>query len=148
MGYSCNRSMPFKNHSTFYHFTLSGVKAIPISPNPEQLIQFTNVINSFETSVRLINLDRPCFICPGGHYGQKIAYYLQPFRKYIRGFLDNDPSKQGLRMYGTTVYVYSPYVLQEHKDKNISIILYGGVYTHELKSQLNQIHSKITYIEI
>ena len=148
VGYSCNRTMLFKNHSTFYHFTPSGIKAIPISPNLEQLIQFTNVINSFETSVRSINLDRPCFICPGGHYGQKIAYYLQPFRKYIRGFLDNDPSKQGLRMYGTDVKVHSPEILREFQKNKVSVILYAGPYTEELKKHLNLMHSDIEYITI
>jgi hypothetical protein len=98
--------------------------------------------------MRSITIDRPCFICPGGHYGQKIAYYLRPFRQYIRGFLDNDPSKQGLRVYGTDAKVHSPEILREFQKTKVSVILYAGPYTEELKNQLNQIHPDIKYVSL
>jgi len=146
VGYSCKRSTPFKKHSTFYEFVPSGAQAGPISPQPEQALKLKNILASFETSVRAITIDKPCFICPGGHYGQKIAYYLQPFRHHILGFLDNDPSKQGLRVYGTDVKVYSPEILRDFQTSGVYVILYAGPYTEELKAQLNLIHSDIQYI--
>jgi hypothetical protein len=146
VGYSCKKSVPFKKHSTFYHFIPSTVQPVPISPNPEYAIQLKGILSEFERCVRNITINKPFFICPGGHYGQKIAYYLKPFRQYLRGFLDNDSSKQGLRVYGTDAKVYSPEILREFQHSKVSVILYAGPYTEELKRQLNLLHSDIEYI--
>ena len=148
VGYSCKTSAQFKKHSTFYQFVPSEVHPIPISPNPEQAIKLKNILTTFESHMKAITIDKPCFICPGGHYGQKIAYYLTPFRHYILGFLDNDPSKQGLRVYGTNKTVQSPNVLREFQATGVYVILYAGPYTEELKKQLNELHPNIEYITI
>jgi hypothetical protein len=95
-----------------------------------------------------IDIRTPCFICPGAHYGQKIYYYLRRFSNHIQGFIDNDPLKQGRRVYGTPSYVYSPDVLAKYKGTTISLILYAGPYTEELKRQLDMIHPSIKYIAI
>jgi hypothetical protein len=148
-GYSSFVYSNFKGHSLFYRFDYDKYTTpLVLSSSIERSIDIKLTLLRFEENMKTIVINTPIFICPSGGYGQKVYYYLEKYKEYILGFIDNDPLKQGKRLYGTTVYVYSPYVLQEHKDKNISIILYGGVYTHELKSQLNQIHSKITYIEI
>jgi hypothetical protein len=148
VGYTCKTSTPFKKHSTFYQFVPSDVKPIPISPNPERAIQLKEILSEFEGRLRDITIDKPCFICPGGHYGQKIAYYLNSFSHYILGFLDNDPSKQGLRVYGTNKTVQSPKVLREYQAVGVHVILYAGPYTEELKKQLNELHPSIEYITI
>ena len=146
VGYSCKKFAQFKKHSTFYEFVPSGVVPIPISPSSNQVIQITEILAAFERSMKQVTIDKPCFICPGGHYGQKIAYYLRPFRHHLRGFLDNDPSKQGLRIYGTDIMVYSPEILREFQHSKVCVILYAGPYTEELKIQLNLLHSGIEYI--
>jgi len=148
VGYSCKRSEAFKKHSSFYEFIPSGTHAVPISPRQELAINLKEILTSFETSVRAVTIDTPFFICPGGHYGQKIAYYLRPFHQYIRGFLDNDTSKQGLRVYGTNVKVYSPDVLREFQETRVCVVLYAGPYTEELKAQLGLLHSDIQYITL
>ena len=79
---------------------------------------------------------------------KKLYYYLQKYSKHIIGFIDNDISKQNKRVYGTTGNVYSPDVLLNYRDTVISIILYAGPYTTELKNQLNLLHASIHYIII
>jgi FlaA1/EpsC-like NDP-sugar epimerase len=98
--------------------------------------------------MKSIIVDTPCFICPAGHYGQKLYYYLQASKKNIKGFIDNDPLKQGKRVYGTPVYVYSPDILKTYRETTIYMILYAGPYVDELKLQLNRIHPKIIYVSV
>jgi hypothetical protein len=139
----------FKNHSLFYHFVYDPMAwPIPLCSTIERSLQIKTYLSEFEHAVSACLIDRPCFICPAGHYGQKIYYYLQAYRQHIMGFIDNDASKQGLRVYGTSVNVYSPHVLQEHQENPVCIILYAGPYSGELKQQLNQLHSDIRYIEL
>jgi hypothetical protein len=148
-GYSCARSYVFKTHSFFYHFVYDPT-TIPLNlPNS---IKRSNGIKyylyEFELSVKNIIIDTPCFICPAGHYGQKIFYYLRQYHKNIIGFIDNDICKQGKRVYGTTGYVYSPNILTTYKDNPISVILYAGPYINEIKKQLNLLHTNILYIKL
>ena len=148
VGYSCKTSAQFNKHSTFYQFVPSVLEPIAISPNPDQAIKLKKILTSFESRMKAITIDKPYFICPGGHYGQKIAYYLKPFRHYIMGFLDNDPSKQDMRVYGTDIRVHSPKILREFQATGVYVILCAGPYTEELKKQLNDLHSNIEYITI
>ncbi len=55
----------------------------------------------------------------------------------LLGFLDNDPFKQGHRVYGTPYSVYAVNVLKDFP--NTSVYLYAGSYTHELIAQLRTI---------
>ena len=48
----------------------------------------------------------------------------------ISGILDNDKNKQGRRLYGTNLRVYSPSVLQS-LDSPI-VIVKAGTYTNEI----------------
>lgn len=94
----------------------------------------------------------------------KIAQALGPvylfgahvFAQYLIGFglktenieciLDNDPNKQGKRLYGTHLQVVSPKVL--HGVKNANVILKAGVYNDEIKREiLTSINSSIKFWE-
>jgi len=148
-GYSCASSKVFRNHSLFYHF-IYNKSSIPLAV-PRNIMRAENIktyTSEFELSIKNININMPCFICPAGHYGQKIYYYLQQYSNYIIGFIDNDISKQGLRVYGTPKNVYSPNILTTYKDNMICVILYAGPYTKELQTQLNLLHNNIYYISI
>jgi hypothetical protein len=62
----------------------------------------------------------------------------------VVSILDNDPSKQNKRLYGTKLFINSPEVL-----KNIPspvVILRAGVYNEEIKLQLLNINSSIIFI--
>ena len=52
----------------------------------------------------------------------------------IVSLLDNDPNKQGKRLYGTSLMVQSPKALQGVK--NPSVILKAGVYNDEIKQDI------------
>jgi len=151
--YHLVESTPFKNHSHFFYFEYN-FKHDPITSNliinnsTERIQQIQNIFLDYETKIKNIEINCPCFICPAGHYGQKIYYYLKRFDSLIQGFLDNDISKQGKRMYGTSKMVFSIESIKEYYDTPICIILYAGPYTAELKLQLNLLHNSITYIKI
>jgi len=148
-GYSCATCYSFKMHSLFYHFVYD-TNTIPLSllNSAQRSIDIKGVLSDFELSIKRVVIEHPCFICPAGHYGQKIFYYLQHYYKSIIGFIDNDLSKQGKRVYGTHAFVYSPDILIKYKDSTIHIIMYAGPYTNEIKEQLNLLHKSIIYIHI
>jgi len=147
-GYACKRLMHFKKHSTFYEFIPARCEVFPTLTNTVKADDICKIFSEFETSIRRVKIDKPCFICPAGHYGQKLYYYLRPFSKYIQGFIDNDTSKHGLRVYGTDAYVYAPDILLKHHATSITVILYAGPYTDELKLQLSSLHPSIEYVAL
>lgn len=77
------------------------------------------------------------------------AQYLMAFgldTSRIVSLLDNDPKKQGKRLYGTCLLVQSPKVLREVKEP--IVILKAGVYNQEIKDDiLGNINSVVTFLE-
>ena len=95
---------------------------------------------------------------------QKMSYRMQPiylfgahvFAQYLLEMglntnkivclLDNDPKKQGRRLYGTKLKVASPKVLAEVKDP--IVILKAGVYNDEIKKDiLENINKSTEFLE-
>jgi hypothetical protein len=151
-GYSCAATTAFRRHSLFYHFVYDKSSSpLPLYINMGESAHIKKYLSDFAASITNMDIDRPCFICPAGHYGQRIYYYIKKYTnysKYILGFIDNDHTKQGKRVYGTPAYAYSPDVLTTHKENKVSIILYAGPYNTELKTQLNTLHSDIQFLEL
>ena len=77
------------------------------------------------------------------------AQYLIAFgldTSHIVCLLDNDPNKQGKRLYGTNLTVQSPRVLRDVA--NPAVILKAGVYNQEIKSDiLDNINKSATFLE-
>jgi hypothetical protein len=64
----------------------------------------------------------------------------------ITCLLDNDPKKQGRRLYGTKLIVASPKVLADVK--NPIVILKAGVYNEEIRSDIiSNINSTVRFLE-
>jgi hypothetical protein len=64
----------------------------------------------------------------------------------IVSLLDNDPKKQGKRLYGTNLMVQSPSILREVK--NPIVILKAGVYNQEIKADiLGNINSSVVFFK-
>ena len=72
---------------------------------------------------------------------------LEKHKTYIGVVEDNnDPKKQGKRLYGTNLMVQSPSVLREVK--NPIVILKAGVYNEEIKADiLLNINSSVVFFE-
>jgi hypothetical protein len=147
-GYNCLKKQNFLNHSIFYMFSRTNSKEnVKLIPQIEISDKLINILNELDSRFLSIDLDSECYIAPAGHYGQKIYYYLhEKYNKYILGFLDNDVSKIGNRMYGSDKYIYSPEILTKYKD--IKIIIYAGPYLNEIKKQYLQINPNIIFIVI
>jgi len=82
----------------------------------------------------------------GGHI---FAQYLLGFgldELRIQCILDNDPYKQGRRLYGSNLMVQSPKILQDVD--NPVVILRAGVYNNEIKEDiLNKINPNVIFWE-
>lgn len=64
----------------------------------------------------------------------------------VECLLDNDPNKQGKRLYGTSLYVASPEILQDILSP--VVILKAGVYNDEIKKQIiTKINPNTTFLE-
>lgn len=73
-----------------------------------------------------------------------IAFGLDTSR--IVSLLDNDPKKQGKRLYGTALTVASPFVLKQLPAA--TVILKAGVYNEEIKRQIHgQINDRVQFLE-
>jgi hypothetical protein len=73
-----------------------------------------------------------------------LAFGLNP--ENITSVLDNDPTKQGKRLYGTSLNVQSPRCLA--KEKEPTVILRAGIYNKEIKADILQnINSKTVFLE-
>lgn len=73
-----------------------------------------------------------------------ISFGLETTR--IQCLLDNDPNKQGMRLYGTNLQVASPIILAEVK--NPVVILKAGVYNTEIKNDiLKNINNSTIFFE-
>ena len=83
---------------------------------------------------RIESLETPTYLFGAHVFTQYlIAFGLDTTR--IVGILDNDPSKQGRRLYGTDLNVYSPSVLKEAG--NVNVVLKAGVYCDEIRADIN-----------
>jgi hypothetical protein len=73
-----------------------------------------------------------------------IAFGLDSSR--IASLLDNDPKKQGKRLYGTALMTASPAVLKQLP--TAVVILKAGVYNDEIKQQIrSQINDRVQFLE-
>ena len=145
-GYVCSSSFYYLKHSIFFHFVKSDNCSFNYNFDKERINDYYNVYEYNKNMISTINnLDDPFFIVPAGFYGQIIYYFLdEKYRKNLLGFLDNDKSKIGKRLYGTPNFIFKMDEIKNHD--SITIIIYNGSYTQEIINQLNSYNSNIKYI--
>lgn len=133
-GYSLVDAFEYKTHSLFIYF--SKTENLPINILPSRRPDIENSLyNLFLNEIsRLSNITiKPnSFIVPAGIYGQFTIYCCKP--ENILGFLDNDISKQGRRVYGTPYFTYGFDELTKYS--NVTIYVWNGQYTSELINQI------------
>lgn len=82
----------------------------------------------------------------GAHIFSQMLIHFGLRTDKVRCILDNDPLKQGKRLYGTSFRVKSPEILT-NEDKPI-IVLNAGAYSGEIKDDIvKRINSKTTFLE-
>jgi 2-polyprenyl-3-methyl-5-hydroxy-6-metoxy-1,4-benzoquinol methylase len=64
---------------------------------------------------------------------------------HISGVIDNAPEKQGQRLYGTDLLVFSPEIVRDVK--NCTVVLKASHYQEEIRSQLLTINPSVHIIE-
>jgi hypothetical protein len=82
----------------------------------------------------------------GGHVASQylISYGLNI--ECIESILDNDPKKQGRRLYGTNLKVRSPQVLRNMG--KVNVILRQGVFNKEIKKDIiTKINKNVVFWE-
>lgn len=98
-----------------------------------------------DLNTRMANTKQPIYLFGAHIFAQYlIAFGLDTTR--IVSLLDNDPKKQGKRLYGTKLNVQSPKALQDVKDP--IVILKAGVYNEEIKSDIiENINRNVVFFE-
>lgn len=94
---------------------------------------------------RVDECDGPVYLFGAHVFSQYLlAFGLRPNR--LVALLDNDPNKQGKRLYGTALNVISPHELRQVERP--SVILKAGVYTQEIREDiLKNINANTRFLE-
>jgi hypothetical protein len=125
-GYDVQALLKFDDHSHFMH-----LKWAPSQPE--------RPLEIFVARERALSITIPMnsFICPAGHMGQAFYYYAKP--RELIGFLDNDPQKQGRRVYGTASHVFPFSKLKEYchsASLPVNVYVFAASYATEIVRQL------------
>ena len=138
-GYKLSQFYEFKNHSLFFMFQKSDESTYSIDNRKDVAKKMLRINTLLEVRFNSYKIPAHSFFVPAGHLGQ--LFYTQTKPSQILGFLDNDPLKQGYRVYGTPYDAYSFDKLREYVNDPIHIYVYGGPYTEELVRQIKSLHS-------
>ena len=148
ISFTCIKHEEFKNHSLFYIF--KRVSRIDIKPTFTYSDTLVNYYSNREMKLNSIslNIDSDIWIAPAGHYGHTIYSFLvnKGYSEKIKAFIDNDTSKHGKYLNGTDIQIM-PYSKLIGK-LNITVILYAGIYTKEISSQILQLNTNIHIVYI
>jgi hypothetical protein len=131
-GYRLRASADYRTHSKFLAFERGVVSPPPLVPRPSLASTMVDVYSDMVERCSALSIPASAFVAPAGHMGQLVYTLARP--PAFAGFLDNDPTKQGRRMYGTPGYVFP--VSHIASQSNPCVYVYAGVYTDELCAQL------------
>lgn len=150
-GFTLEKKIKFKNHSVFYAFKKTN-KTFKVSypdkyhENFLLITEYKNYLNKISSEIsKTISEDNfDNFYLFGAHIFSQILLSLGIEEKKITCVLDNDPNKQGKRLYGTSLKVESPDFIES--DRNSLIILNAGNYNEEIKRQLLKVNNKLQFL--
>lgn len=93
-------------------------------------------------------LDSPYYVIPACFSGQLIYFNILPqYKKNILGFLDNDKTKTGKRMYGTDAFVFRMEEVKKYEGP-LKIVIHKGAYVDEIVKQLQGYKSDIEFLYV
>ena len=147
----CEKQKYKEDHSLIYVTKFNGKCKNLSYPNlyNQNKLLINNFINYHKSLVeqfnsQMINYDKPIYLF-GGHI---FSLYLIKFGlnvDKIKCILDNSPSKNKKRLYGTNLYVESPNIIQ--KDEECMVILKAAGYQEEIRTQLNNLSKNVIILE-
>jgi hypothetical protein len=139
-GYRLRSSVGFRTHSTFLYFEKTTDTLEPLQPPNLQIAETMKdiYVNMVDRCSRYSIADGAWFV-PAGHMGQMLYTLTRP--SSLRGFLDNDRSKQGKRVYGTPYSVAPMDAIRDHERP--VVYMYAGVYADEITAQLRLLNKSV-----
>lgn len=150
-GFKINRRYNFLQHSFFYEIEKSSEimsnHEIPnINDKSAKYIKMQGDLRKFviNTNQVISNLLIPTYVF-GAHIFSQNLLILGLNPSFIQGVIDNAPSKQNQRLYGTELQVFNPKIIAKHNQVNV--VLKSSHYQNEIKSQLYSINKNVTIIE-
>ncbi len=137
----CNKHYFMEDHSIFYA-TTRDISVAPTVLSQELYTKNKHLYTEYveyhlklvsELNKKIKTSEGPVYLFGAHVFAQYvIAFGLETSR--LVGVLDNDPNKQGKRLYGTRLSVFSPHVLREQSEPRV--ILKAGVYNDEIKTDI------------
>ena len=98
-----------------------------------------------EINPKIVETNHPVYLF-GAHVFSQYLIEMGLNVERIKCILDNDPMKQGRRLYGTNLMVFSPELLRS--ETNPLVILRAGVYNDEIKREiLRTVNGSTFFIE-
>lgn len=130
-----------QGHSIFMAFERSDPVPQPPYSAPEDLgLVYKHSVDSLNQMITDIHSwaeTRGGFWLFGAHIFTQYLIAAGLNMTLVKGILDNDPGKQGLRLRGTDHRVYDPRVLTQ--DPRPCVVVTAGVYTREIIDQIQEI---------
>lgn len=138
----------FRRHSIFYCLKKnvkkdsSDLNLSILSQPKEKFMSMWHGIEEFanETSEHLKDLNQSAHIF-GGHIFTQALLKMGLKEDLILTVLDNDPYKQGRRLYGTNLIVHDPKSIKDLIDVNV--ILVASHYQREIERQLRNLNPNV-----
>jgi hypothetical protein len=102
----------------------------------------TKIINNYNKQIKSFNGKVFLF---GAHVFSQYLLNQGIDKTKIEGILDNSKIKQGKRLYGSSLIIFSPEILKDKK--NVAVILRAGVYQDEIRKQISSINPLVAIWE-
>jgi hypothetical protein len=150
-GFVIKRKDNFLKHSYFYELekasdNISNFDIPNIQIKSTKYIEMQEELKKFVLSTNQIisKSSIPTFIF-GAHIFSQNLLALGLNHSFIQGVIDNAPSKQNQRLYGTELQVFNPEIIVKYNQVNV--VLKASHYQTEIKQQLYSLNSNVIIIE-
>jgi hypothetical protein len=108
--------------------------------------ELVDEVKEFSSEINLLLEENKKIYLFGAHiFSQSIYMEITSTNKKLLNVIDNASSKQGLRLYGTNMHVYSPEVLRDQE--NAIVALRASHYQDEVRNQLLSINAHLRIVE-
>jgi hypothetical protein len=143
-GFEVTRMQSYRDHSIFFDCRVVGPREGPIPPPPDLAGENRALLEAFFDNMaadvgglmsRMDAWQGDVYLF-GAHVFAQFLLGTGLDEQRIAGVLDNNPSKAGRRLYGSTLMVSPPSVLSGHRDT--AVILRAANYNDEIRRQITE----------